>query len=272
MDISQATKEPLPSHGQHQLFGRDYNTSIRHRCQTSLHPNNPRGLGLAECQGKKAFEPKGPSIVIDVKELPQSDAPKEDTTRNTVAARPKPEQDLWGKWQSAMTTPSRRETAPTASSSSNRPKARQGFRQRLHITHTSPPHRRPHDSPRRLTSSQPSTQPTVTHTPLLHRPEPAKAAKGPVVEARLAIHAAGPTSTSASHRRHKRPQPRCTAAKTPVGAAGGCHRADKGLATASVAAPAPPAAHPRVVGSLHAAGRSSTCHTGLPLPAASPRC
>uniref|UniRef100_A0A0E0BZC3 Uncharacterized protein n=1 Tax=Oryza meridionalis TaxID=40149 RepID=A0A0E0BZC3_9ORYZ len=77
---------------------------------------------------------------------------------------------------------------------------------------------------------------------------------------------------SASHRRHKRPQPRCTAAKTPVGAAGGCHRADKGLATASVAAPAPPAAHPRVVGSLHAAGRSSTCHTGLPLPAASPRC
>uniref|UniRef100_A0A0E0BZC5 Uncharacterized protein n=1 Tax=Oryza meridionalis TaxID=40149 RepID=A0A0E0BZC5_9ORYZ len=92
MDISQATKEPLPSHGQHQLFGRDYNTSIRHRCQTSLHPNNPRGLGLAECQGKKAFEPKGPSIVIDVKELPQSDAPKEDTTRNTVAARPKPEQ------------------------------------------------------------------------------------------------------------------------------------------------------------------------------------
>ncbi len=27
MDISQATKEPLPSHSQHQLFERDYNTS-----------------------------------------------------------------------------------------------------------------------------------------------------------------------------------------------------------------------------------------------------
>jgi hypothetical protein len=35
------------------------------------------------------------------------------------------------------------------------------------------------------------------------------------------------------HRRHKRPQPRCTVVKTPVGVAGGCHCADKGLASAS---------------------------------------
>jgi hypothetical protein len=112
MDISQAIKEPLPSHGQHQLFERDCNTSSlpsvaapqQRAAPTSSaetteecvahHKSeaNPRGLGLAKHQGKKAFEPKRPSIVIDVKELPQSDAPKEDTTRNAAATRPKPEQ------------------------------------------------------------------------------------------------------------------------------------------------------------------------------------
>jgi hypothetical protein len=112
MDISQAIKEPLPSHGQHQLFGRDCNTSSlpsvaapqQRAAPTSSaetteecvahHKSeaNPRGLGLAKHQGKKAFEPKRPSIVMDVKELPRSDAPKEDTTRNAAVTCPKPEQ------------------------------------------------------------------------------------------------------------------------------------------------------------------------------------
>ncbi|BAS79144.1 Os02g0548801 [Oryza sativa Japonica Group] len=78
MDISQATKEPLPSHGQHQLVGRDYNmlslpsvaapqqqatpTSSAETTEECVahHKNeaDPKSLGLAKHQGKKAFKPK----------------------------------------------------------------------------------------------------------------------------------------------------------------------------------------------------------------------
>uniref|UniRef100_A0A0D9Y514 Uncharacterized protein n=1 Tax=Oryza glumipatula TaxID=40148 RepID=A0A0D9Y514_9ORYZ len=57
------------------------------------------------------------------------------------------------------------------------------------------------------------------------------------------------------HRRHKRQQPRCTAVKTLVGAAGGCHRTDKGLSTTSVAAPDPCLRH---------TCPALTCVSGLP--------
>uniref|UniRef100_A0A0E0RJL6 Uncharacterized protein n=1 Tax=Oryza rufipogon TaxID=4529 RepID=A0A0E0RJL6_ORYRU len=135
--------------------------------------------------------------------------------RNAAAARPKPEQGFHleiygGKWESAMTTHSRRETARRRR---HRTGQRHGkaFASVYTLPTQAPPHRRPHNSPRRLTSSQPSMQPTITHTPLLHRPEPAKAAKGPVVETRLATVATSARSPAA-------PPPR------PVGAAGGCHR------------------------------------------------
>nr|ABA99774.1 hypothetical protein LOC_Os12g40720 [Oryza sativa Japonica Group] len=135
--------------------------------------------------------------------------------RNAAAARPKPEQGFHleiygGKWESAMTTHSRRETARRRR---HRTGQRHGkaFASVYTLPTQAPPHRRPHNSPRRLTSSQPSMQSTITHTPLLHRPEPAKAAKGPVVETRLATVATSARSPAA-------PPPR------PVGAAGGCHR------------------------------------------------
>ncbi len=121
--------------------------------------------------------------------------------RNAAAARPKPEQGFHleiygGKWESAMTTHSRRETARRRR---HRTGQRHGkaFASVYTLPTQAPPHRRPHNSPRRLTSSQPSMQSTITPTPLLHRPEPAKAAKGPVIEARLATVATSARSPAA---------------------------------------------------------------------------
>uniref|UniRef100_A0A0E0EBM3 Uncharacterized protein n=1 Tax=Oryza meridionalis TaxID=40149 RepID=A0A0E0EBM3_9ORYZ len=110
MDISQATKEPLPSHGQHQSSLEE--TATCHRCQALPHPHqraastssaetteervahhkneaDPRRRSLAEHKIWKLLNRKGPSIVIDALELLRSDAPKEDTTWNAAAACPK---------------------------------------------------------------------------------------------------------------------------------------------------------------------------------------
>uniref|UniRef100_A0A0D3GM18 Uncharacterized protein n=1 Tax=Oryza barthii TaxID=65489 RepID=A0A0D3GM18_9ORYZ len=122
-----------------------------------------------------------------------------------------------------------------ASSSSSRPKAQQGFRQCLHITHTSTPHIDDQtivqdDSqaihPRRILPS-----PTLLCCTDQNRPRRPRyrSSKLPAAIASMSTH----SPLRRCHRHHKRPQPRCTTVKTQVGAAGSCHRADKGLASAS---------------------------------------
>uniref|UniRef100_A0A0E0B8N9 Uncharacterized protein n=1 Tax=Oryza glumipatula TaxID=40148 RepID=A0A0E0B8N9_9ORYZ len=162
--------------------------------------------------------------------------------------------------------------APTASSLSNRPRHGKAFASHPHIDGNTIVH----DISQAVNPRRNLPSPTLLCSTEQNRP------RRPIDGRR----------SSASHRRHKRPQHRCTAAKTPVGAAGGYLCADKGLlqlpplqhqtptsVTRARPCPASPASRSRplpVQGlhctdapcrmrrtGLHAAGRASTCRTGL---------
>uniref|UniRef100_A0A0E0R8N2 Uncharacterized protein n=1 Tax=Oryza rufipogon TaxID=4529 RepID=A0A0E0R8N2_ORYRU len=96
MDISEATEEPFPSHGQHQNSLEETATSLTSSAETT-EERATHNKNEADPRRRRPCRTQ----VVDALELLRSDTHKEDTKCNAIAARPKigtrfSPGDLWG--------------------------------------------------------------------------------------------------------------------------------------------------------------------------------